>query len=182
MALVVCLGNGEEAILIEKLVKIRYIRIMTAADSIKVMLLDQTQILFHLLLADYRTSHRIGIVAVDAFPLDLLSVNVNHISLTVDFTDSDAFRNCFISGTEYHLIQIWILGVPKMRVLHRKYCFLRKILISCKRLEASCSDQISFSVKQLNFRLLPVLFSEEIGTDLNFCRFFSQFCRDEVVI
>ncbi len=107
------------------------------------------QILFDLCLADYRTSHRIAVVAVDAFPLDLLSVNVNHISFTVDFTDSDAFRNCFISGTEYHLIQIWILGVPKMRVLHRKYCFHLQNRIAAKRLEASCSNQISVSVKQL---------------------------------
>ena len=115
---------------------------MAGADGIYVVLLHQSQIQLHLLNADDRASHRIGIMAVDAPEFYGSAVDVHYIILNVNFPDANAVRNDFPLRFPHHGVQIRVLGVPWHRVFYPENPTLRKCRVVGCRSDFLCRQAI----------------------------------------
>ena len=117
MALIVRFINDKKTVLVTELIEHRLIRIMAGSNCIKIVLLYQFQILFHLCDRNHRTGHRIAVMAIHAAKLHRPTVNVYNIAFDMNLANSDPLCNNLILRFQNQGIEIRALTVPEHRIL-----------------------------------------------------------------
>ena len=149
MAFMIGLIDHEETVLITQLVEHRRVRVMAGTDGVEVVLLDHLQVALHMIDADHRTGHRIGIMAVDTPELDDIAIQIDLIVFNMNLTQTNAIHNDLVRRLEDQRIQVRLLRIPKNRMIYRKQRLEGvRAAVECRHI--ILGNSLSYRIQQLN--------------------------------